>query len=850
MAHDSGTDLKPGSRLGDFEIVSLLGAGGMGAVYRARDTKLGREVALKVIHPRLAGPEAALRFEREARLLASLNHPHIATIHGFEQSGGIRFAILELVDGDTLGDWVEKTSPSLDAALGIAIQIAEALEAAHAARVIHRDLKPSNVKVTPAGRVKVLDFGIARALGPDTTGVDAETAETRAAGMTAAGRLLGTPGYMSPEQARGLRVGEAADLWAFGCLLFEMLAGRRAFPGPTAADALAATLRGSPDWAALPADVPPAVRAVLDRCLEKDAAPRTITAADARREITAVLDAGKSGGRAVRHPRLTQITFADELEGMPAWSPRGDEIAFTRETEGVRKIFRQRIGADALQATAGPHDDIQPSWSPDGGTLLFVRARPAGRRLEPADLFGAYDDGDIWSLDVAAGRESRWLEGAFNPAWSPHGDRVAVDASWAGPRRLWVIDRRGHNPAQISEDASEAVAHVRPRWSPDGRRLVYQKIERTRLSVGAVDLASRRSVAVTDSPWNDLNPCWSARRRHVYFSSYRSGGLNVWRVGVGDDGSAASAPEQVTTGAGQDLEVAPSPDGSRLALSILKQNASIWALPVEPASGRPAGAPRKIIATSREDSRAAWSPDGRRIAFNSDRAGAMNIWVHDLAAGASRQVTEGPGGDYQASWSPDGRALAFFSSRARTPGIWTVDLASGALTSLSPPACIEINPFFSPDGRLIAYQSDREGRFEVWVMRADGSEPRCLTSVGVTGHFLRFTRDGRFVIFRRPGARPATLRVPVEGGEPEAMGEIAGGAHMSLSPDASRILDVVGHKTLHVSPIGGAKPEAVFEFDDHEVRIDYPVWSPDGTLVSFDRFLPRGGDVWMLEEFE
>ena len=405
---------------------------------------------------------------------------------------------------------------------------------------------------------------------------------------------------------------------------------------------------------------------------------------------------------------------------------------------------------------------------------------------------------------------------------------------------------------------SEAVAHVRPRWSPDGRHVVFQRIERTRFSIAAVEIATRDVTTVVNSAWADLQPAWSASGRHIYFSSYRSGGLNAWRVPVAANGSPIGPPEQVTTGAGQDVELAaaPAPGKGRLAFSTVRQNASIWVMPMDPATGRPNGPPRKLIATSREDSRAAWSPDGTRLAFNSDRAGTMNIWVHEVAAGTSRQVTRGPGGDFQANWSPDGQTLAFFSSRAGSPGIWTVDLESGELKALSPRGGIEINPFFSPDGRRIAYQSDRLGRLEAWVMHADGSDPRPLTDMGVMGHFLRWTRDGRFVILRCPGGgKPVTMRVPVDGGGAEPIGEIAGGAHMSLSPDESLILDVVNHKTLHVSAIdvggrGGPPPLPVFESDNAEVRIDYPVWSPDGRLVSFDRFLPRGGDIWMLEETE
>ena len=591
----------------------------------------------------------------------------------------------------------------------------------------------------------------------------------------------------------------------------------------------------------LPHDTPQAVRAVLERCLVKDVADRTITVAMAREGFS------ERAEPAAVSPRLTQQTPGEGIDGFPAWSPDGGELAYAAEMGRVRKIVRTKLGSgEAVPVTRGDADDIMPAWSPDGRTMLFVRARKEGRRLEPGDVHGEYFDADVWEVDLASGRETRWAENAFNPAFAPDGRTVAVDSPKAGPRRIWLLDPRGRNPVQASSDVSEAVAHLRPRFSPDGRAIVFQNLERTRFTVKAIDLASRRSFAVTDSPWSDLYPAWSASGRFVYFSSFRSGGLNVWRIPVTPRGEPIGPAQQITNGAGQDVEIAMAPGGGRLAFTILRQNASLWTLPVAPDSGRPAGPPRRLIATSRDDSRGAFSPDGTAIAFNSVRSGDMNIWLHERATGRARALTSGSGGDYQPFWSPDGSRLVFFSSRNGSPGIWTIDFSGGDPACLSAAGGVEINPCFSPDGSHIAYQSDRDGRLEVWVMRADGSAPRQLTRCGVAGHFLRWTPDGTRVIFRCPGVS-ATLRVPLSGGDPEPMGKIAGGAHMSLSPDASKIMDVVGHKVLWVSTIGADGAEPIFEFDDPEIRIDYPVWSPDGASVLFDRFKPRGGEIWVLD---
>lgn len=549
--------------------------------------------------------------------------------------------------------------------------------------------------------------------------------------------------------------------------------------------------------------------------------------------------------------KLSQITFAESIEEYPSWAPNSQEFAFSREEAGIRSIVVKNIASnEERKLTEGDYDDIQPSWSPDGNTVLFVRSRQPKVKLEPGDVFGSFADGDVWAIDLTSGRETKLAERAFNPDFSPDGKRIAVDASWAGPRRIWALDGRGHNPQQLTSDISEGISHVRPRWSPDGTKIVFQSIERTKFDVRVFDVLTNQTNWITNDAVQDLNPVWSPSGSFIYFSSYRGGGINIWRVAVLAEGIPVGPPQQLTIGAGQDVELAISQAG-RLAFSILRQNADIWRLPVAPDSGKPVGPPQELITTTREDSRGAWSPDGKTIAFNSDRTGEMNIWLHELETRQSRQLTKGAGGDFQANWSPDGKQIAFFSSRAGTADIWSVDLASGELRQLTATDSVEVNPFFSPDGGKIAFNSDRSGRPEVWVMNSDGSNARQLSAAGLMGHFMRWDTQGESVIFRSPGSgRALTMKVALDGSEPEPLAEVAGGSHMSFSPDQSCIMDVIGHKTLWVSSLNSGKPERVFEFADPDVRIDYPVWSPDGAWVLFDRFRPQGGDIWMLEHFE
>ncbi len=498
--------------------------------------------------------------------------------------------------------------------------------------------------------------------------------------------------------------------------------------------------------------------------------------------------------------------------------------------------------------TRSDRDDIQPAWSPDGSRLAFVRADTPRGKLEPSDINAwYYDGGDIWTLDPATGREAKLVDDAFGPAWSPDGTRLAFDARWAGPRRIWVADARGRNPRQITADSNEAVVHAHAGWSPDGSHLVFRRLEKTRWDIAVANPSSSEVVRLTDDIIPDLDPVWSPDGAHVYLVSARGGGLNLWRIPMAA-GTPAGPAEQLTTGAGDDVQPAPAPDGRRIAFSVLGINSDLWRLAVSPEDGRPRGSPESVVSTTRVESRGAWSPDGSAIAFNSDRRGDMNLWLRTIAGGKERQLTTGPGGDYQPSWSPDGRSLAFFSARAGNADIWSLSLSDGKLRQLTTDRGTDTNPFYSPDGRTIAFMSDREGRNELWLMQADGSRQRKLYEGTVGGHFLRWTEDGKGIMcLIESGAAAEVLTVPVDGGAAGRVPPVASGAHLSLSPDGRLLLDVRGHKSLWVHPLDGRPAYRIFEFADPDVRIDYPVWSSDGRWVLFDRAVTRSGDVWMLE---
>ncbi|PYV30111.1 MAG: hypothetical protein DMG09_28210, partial [Acidobacteria bacterium] len=473
-----------GRRIGSYQVLSVLGAGGMGEVYRARDAKLEREVALKVLPEAFAlDPERLARFRHEARMVAALNHPNIAAIHGLEESDGVSYLVLELVPGETLGERLAASRLSVEEALRICGQIAEALEAPHEKGIIHRDLKPANIKVTPEGKVKVLDFGLAKAFAGDRAGIDPSRAPAEDRGSTIEGQILGTPAYMSPEQVRGKPLDGRTDIWSFGCVLYETLTGEQAFAGETISDIIAKVLEHPPNWKALPETTPASIRVLLHRCLEKDPHRRLHDIADARIEIGDALtspaylaDAGRPSVYAAPHRRwwlgiaavatlllvagvagwlarrtassaenplanaqFTRLTNFEGAEHGAAISPDGRWVAFRADRDGPFDVWLSQVGTGRfLNLTQGKVDE-EPypmrmlGFSGDGSEIWLFGPPDRRRRLVP--LMGG-------TSRVFLG------EGVIEAAWSADGARLVYHTAEDGDP-MFVSDRTGASPSRI-----------------------------------------------------------------------------------------------------------------------------------------------------------------------------------------------------------------------------------------------------------------------------------------------------------------------------------------------------------------------------------------------------------------
>jgi eukaryotic-like serine/threonine-protein kinase len=800
-----------GRQIGVYRLQALLGAGGMAEVYRARDTKLGRDVAIKVLPQSvMTDPDLLARFEREARVLAALNHPNIATIHGIEQSDGVRGIVMELVEGETLAERIQRGRLPIPEALNNARQITEALDAAHEKGIVHRDLKPANIKITEAGVVKVLDFGLAKVALVD--GVTSQ-APTRTSDGTRAGVLLGTVPYMSPEQARGQAVDKRTDVWAFGCVLYEMLTGRSAFAGETLSDTIAAILEREPDWQALPGTTSATVHRLLQRCLAKDPKRRLRDIGDARVELDDAMASpiqvteprkvqpgwiwGVASGLAVlglglgwtiahlRQPaveiRTLRLTVNPPAgtefrpDSGAAISPDGRLLAFvTGSSAGVKLWIRP---LDSLEARELPGTDAAafPFWSPDSRSLGFF----AAGKLKRVEVAGGLP---TVICDVGSGRGGAWNEGGvilFNAV--NDGPLLRVSATGGMPVPFTTIDT-----------AEKENSHRFPQFLPGGRQFLYfVRSENSGVYLGSLERPHEKIRLLTSS----TNAVFAADRNqqpgHLFWA--RDGALmaqafdpqkellmgeaiSVAEVG-GETGISGLAAVSVSNNGtlfyggagigryqltwygrdGKSLGILGqpegyralriSPDGKRLALS---RNGDLWQMEL----ARGVSTRLTFSGSGALSGAPVWSPDSQRIAYTD--GSPPNVFVaHANGTGAHERPIESPHTMLTQDWSSDAKLLLYLemsndlSSRA-PPDPYVLSMAADHKVDRVLTTPFREGPSqFSPDGKWIAYTSDESGRNEVYVQSFPASGSKWpVSSKG--GDWVRWRKDGQELFYVAP----------------------------------------------------------------------------------------------------
>jgi len=822
MAFTSGT------KLGPYEIRSPLGAGGMGEVYRATDSKLGRDVALKVILQEFAqDPQLMARFQREAQVLASLNHTSIAAVYGLEDSGGVSALVMELVEGPTLADRIRKGPIPLEEALPIAKQIAEALEYAHERGIVHRDLKPANIKVTHDGRVKVLDFGLAKALQGDAAPQNISNSPTLSLEATKAGIILGTAAYMSPEQAKGKAVDRRADIWSFGVVLFEMLAGRQMYVGETATDIMAAVVRADPNWSLLPKNTPRHIRELLQRCLVKDDKRRLRDIGDAR---LALDDAHSEDGTGAAQAALPRATLANPLWRVLPWAMAALAIGVAAWALSHR-TGSEAAAAKVLHLDIGYPPNVEPisalqggfAISPDGQSVAMIGVREGVRRLyirrldrpeaieisDSAGVNAAYFSPDSKSVAFVPGGGviTRLSLTDQQRAVLARGADLASTVAWIGTNivysrggALWSVPAQGGEPRQLTAlDASRhEVLHSDPSVLPGGRIVLFASLttDSGTERIEAVSIDGKKRWVVME---HAVTPVWSPTG-HLLFG--RDGG--VWAVPF-DENSATTSGAAVpvipagvvcTVRAGSlgfqlssigDLIYVPEGFGSKRVVSVGRDGSEL-ALNLPPDRyGTPRISPdgRRLLVESQGShletldllrgthatltvpamgtSFSTWTADGEGVVF---RQFNVPFWTAADGSGKSGPMPAGQINDYPSSPGPDPDSILVGRIQPETSG----DIFLMSISGKFPPRPLLVTPAYeggpelSPDRHWILYQSNQSGQPEIYIRRYPAMDRPWQVSEG-GGVQARWSSTGR-EIYYRGGQRMMAVAVQFSGVEP------------------------------------------------------------------------------------
>ena len=871
--------LSAGTRLGPYEVTAPLGAGGMGEVYRARDSRLNRDVAIKTLPDAFASDSDRLaRFQREAQLLASLNHPNIAAIYGVEESNGMRALVMELVEGSTLAERIAAGPIPLPEALSIAHQIADALEAAHEKGIIHRDLKPANIKLTPEEKVKVLDFGLARALEGDPTSTNPANSPTLTLESTRAGVILGTAAYMSPEQARGKAVDKRADIWAFSLVLYEMLSGRITFEGETVSDTLAAVLRADIDWAHLPPGTPPKVRRLLQRCLERDPKRRLRDIGDAWIEMETPdeplaapkklqsklhwlpwLAAALIGGAGIVWGLLHTPPVQPHPVVRWTYSQKG-LLAFVKlSRDGARLVYSEIAGSGAhLSLRMMDQFGARPIPGADGGTLSAFS--PDGQWI--AYLAGLADQ-KLRKIPVTGGTSITLADGVSHFGLSWGDDDTIV---FCGPKGLMRVPASGGSPETITTlDAKKGeTGHRWPYFLPGAHALLFTIATETSPQIAVLDLEKRtyhvlasngtdagyvptghlvymrggtlfavpfdvRRLAVTGSEAPVIEGISSLGSQDIGDYAFSGSGLLVYLAGQQAGKTVLAWADR--KGVVQPASVAQpwgtgrlSPDGRRVANEIQTSSGGsgdIWIYELE----------RKTLTRltfEGSNQYPIWTPDGRRVTFGSMLSGKHGIsWVPADGSGRAELLVATDAAAIPSSWTPDGKFLVYSQPGPnKNNQLWVLPApgtdGAGKAHLLHDAPFSETAAQISPDGRWVAYVSSESGASDVYLQPFPGPGGKLRISTQ-GGHAPRWSHNGRELFYWSGQGTADLMRVEIQtaptfrAGLPETLFGLPIGTTWDVAPDGQHFLI----EQIPGAEDGGRRLEAVVNWFD-ELRLRAP----------------------------
>jgi eukaryotic-like serine/threonine-protein kinase len=748
-----------GKRLGAYEVISVLGVGGMGEVYLARDERLKRKLALKFL-PRefTRDPERLRRFEREARAASALNHPNIITIYDIGEVEGTFFIAAEHVEGQTLRKLIYRGQLRAKETIDICSQVADALEAAHEAGLVHRDIKPENVIVRPDGYVKVLDFGLVK-----LTESGAHNSGLSDPDRTNPGTVIGTVAYMSPEQAAGIEVDHRSDLFSLGVLMYELLTGFVPFKGDSTASILDAIIHHQPEPLTKVSNAANAeAERIVNRALEKDRDLRYQTAGDFRAELkrlkreldstaiksginTSGATAGKRAGLILSKPllaaavilvlsavlavwlligrnkiepspwlaaRSTQVTDFPHEEFFPSLSPDGNTIVYARRTGNNWDIFSQRVGGFNAQnlTESFSGDDTQPAFSPNGAYIAFRSER---------------DGGGVFVMG-ASGESIRRLSErghAYNPAWSPDSQEIIYTEErfrdprdrMVSPHRLWAV-----NIKTLEKRLITTRDVVQPQWSPSGDRLAYwASDERSQRDIWTMSPSGEGVVQVTNDAATDWNPVWSPDSAHLYFVSDRSGGMQLWRVAIDQKGGRPlTEPELVPTPSAFSQHISLSRDGKRLAFVNVNLKRNLYRVEIDSRREKTTGQPKALTLGTRQGVDLDISPDGERLAYTTVADNQEDVvLINSDGTGEARRLTDDEYRDRGPRWSPDGKRIAFYSTRSGNFEVWLINVDGTGLRRLTESGNNKaFTPLWWPDGKKLNFTNIKG---EAWVIEVD-----------------------------------------------------------------------------------------------------------------------------------